>query len=363
MKKIVLVIIGLFFLSGSAFAYQVNIDAPDSLSVGKPLIVNGTTTFGIGTPIDVVLYYQLTTTTEIKRKIVYVQSDYTFRAVFDTTGLKTGMYKVEVPTSGMGDSITTRVVNLIDRSDEIQMSSQSNQIFNGKLSVAGTIKGDENSGVQVEVIGPDDIAVFGPYYINTNFLGSFSTDVPISEPGDYEVIFTDARGYIGTRIITVTPQQPLATGTSPVATKSVVVSAHTKSSQDNPAYFTINGGTGTVTIHTSSSIDWVLEYSDDKGVIHVVNQQGEQYPEQVQVPGKMKPIYIKVYPFKSTVSSEVFVYAENATSIVISRTIPAPFAAEAAATPAATTESPIPSFLGAAAVGMAVLIMAAKNNR
>ena len=123
MKKIVLLVMGLLFLAGVASAYQVNIDAPETLAVGKPLIVNGTTTFGIGTPIDVVLYYQLTTTTEIKRKIVYVQSDYTFRAVFDTTGLKTGMYKVEVPTSGMGDSITMRVVNLIDRSDDIQMNS------------------------------------------------------------------------------------------------------------------------------------------------------------------------------------------------------------------------------------------------
>ena len=123
MKKIVLLVMGILFLAGVTSAYQVDINAPETLAVGKPLIVNGTTTFGIGTPIDVVLYYQLTTTTEIKRKIVYVQSDYTFRAVFDTTGLKTGMYKVEVPTSGMGDSITMRVVNLIDRSDDIQMNS------------------------------------------------------------------------------------------------------------------------------------------------------------------------------------------------------------------------------------------------
>ena len=79
MKKIVLLVMGLLFLSGIGSAYQVNIDAPDSLPIGKPLIVNGTTTFGIGTPIDVVLYYQLTTTTEIKRKIVYVQSDRSFR--------------------------------------------------------------------------------------------------------------------------------------------------------------------------------------------------------------------------------------------------------------------------------------------
>ena len=123
MKKIVLLVLGLFFLSGIVSAYRVNIDAPDTIPIGKPLIVNGTTTFGIGTPIDVVLYYQVTTTTEIKRKIVYVQSDSSFRAVFDTTGLKTGMYKVEVPTSGNGDSTTMRVVYLVDRSDDIQLTS------------------------------------------------------------------------------------------------------------------------------------------------------------------------------------------------------------------------------------------------
>ena len=79
------------------------------------------------------LYYQLTTTTEIKRKIVYVQSDYSFRAVFDTTGLKTGMYKVEVPTNGMGDSTYMRVVYLVDRSDDIQLTSSASQNFNGKI--------------------------------------------------------------------------------------------------------------------------------------------------------------------------------------------------------------------------------------
>ena len=154
------------------------------------------------------------------------------------------------------------------------------------MSVAGTIRGDENSGVQIEVIGPDNLVVFGPFYINTNYQGSFSTDVPITEPGDYEVIFTDAKGYIGNRIITVASQQPLTSGTNPAATKTVVVSAHTKSSRDNPAYFAITGGTGLVTIHTSSSIDWIMEYADDKGVIHVVNKENEKSPEQVQVQGK-----------------------------------------------------------------------------
>ncbi len=357
MKKIVLLVMGLLFLSGFASAYLVNIDAPDSLPVGKPLIVNGTTTFGIGTPIDVVLYSQLTTTTEIKRKIVYVQSDHTFRAVFDTTGLKTGMYKVEVPTNGAGDSVNMRVVYLFDRSDDIQLSSSITQNFNGKITIAGTIKGDENSGVQIEVIGPDDDVVFGPRYINTDYQGNFAIDASTTEPGDYEVSFTDARGYVGKRIITVTSQQNQTLGASPTSTTLSIVSAHAKSSRDNPVYFAIKTGNGKVNIHTSSSIDWVVEYIDDKGAIKMVNEENEQYPEKVQLQGKGKTIYIKVYPMKYSVNSEVFMYAENAVSVVVSLTVPAPFAASAPQTPTDTPKSPLLPLLGVVALGIVFMIV------
>jgi hypothetical protein len=356
MKKIVLLVMGLLFLSGFVSAYRVNIDAPDSLPVGKPLIVTGTTTFGIGTPIDVVLYYQLTTTTEIKRKIVYVQSDYSFRAVFDTSGLKTGMYKVEVPTNGAGDSVSMRVVNLFDRSDNIQLRSSTSQNFNGNMNIAGTIKGDENSGVQIEAIGPDDDVVFGPRYINTDYQGNFAIDVPITEPGDYEVSFTDARGYVGKRIISVR-QQNQTLGASPTSTTLSIVSAHAKSSRDNPVYFAIKTGNGQVNIHTSSSIDWVVEYIDDKGTIKMVNEEGEQYPEKVQLQGKGKTIYIKVYPMKYSVNSEVFIYAENAFSVVVSPTVPAPFAASELKTPTDTPKSPLLPLLGVVSLGIAFMIM------
>jgi hypothetical protein len=353
MKKIVLMMMGLLFLSAFASAYRVNIDAPDTLPVGKPLIVNGTTTFGIGTPIDVVLYYQLTTTTEISRKIVYVQSDYSFRTVFDTTGLQTGMYKVEVPTNGMGgDSVTMRVVYLIDRSDDLQLSSSLSQNFNGMLSIAGSIKGDENSGVQIEVLGPDNIVVFGPRYINTDYQGSFATDVPITGLGDYEVSFTDDKGYVGKRIITVTGPQYFTAGQTSAPAKVSIVSAHTKSSRDNPAYFAIKTLTGQVNIRTSSSIDWIIEYVDDKGIIQTVNEQGEQYPEKVQLEGRGKIIFIKVYPAKYAVNSEVFVYAENSTSITRSETIPLPFASNEPQSPTKTQESPLLPFLCVIAVAL-----------
>jgi len=205
MKKIVLFLIGLLFLPYLVCGYYVNIEAPDTLTVGKPLVVTGTTTFGIGTPIDVVLFRQLTTTSEVKRLIVYIQPDKTFRAVFDTTGLETGTYKVEVPTSGMGsDAVTSRVVQLVDRSDSIRVSTSLTQPFSGKLAIAGTIDGSDSSGFQIEVVGPGSVVIFGPYYVNTNNQGDFSVEVPVETPGQYEVSFTDARGYIGEKIYTVT---------------------------------------------------------------------------------------------------------------------------------------------------------------
>jgi hypothetical protein len=299
MKKIVLLVMGLLFLSGCASAYSVMIDAPDSLPVGKPLIVTGTTTFGIGQPIDVVLYHQLTTATEVQRNVVYIQGDRTFRTVFDTTGLETGIYKVEVPANGGGDSVTARVVNLIDRSEAIYISSPTTQNFKDKMYVAGTIKGDENSGVQIEVIGPDDSVVFGPTFVNTNLQGDFSADVPIPGPGDYEISFTDASGYIGVRTVTVlagADQFPVVTT---LVTPFPVVSAHAPASRDNPAYFQVQVRSGTSTIYTSSQIDWVIEYADEKGVLHMMNQMGETDPEKVDIPGPARTVFVKVYPVKS----------------------------------------------------------------
>jgi hypothetical protein len=356
MKKIVLLIIGLLFLPVLASAYQVNIDAPETLTVGKPLIVTGVTTFPPGMAVDVVLYYQLTTTTEIKRQVVGVKPDKTFKVVFDTTGLKTGTYKVEVPVNGMGDSVTMRLVRIVDRSEEIQMQSPLSQPFTGKLVIAGTIKGDENSGVQVEVIGPDNSLVFGPQFVNTNYEGTFSTDVPIRVPGDYEVSFTDAKGFISTRMITVTgPQTPVAT-LSEAASPKTVVSAHTESSRDSPAYFTVKTNSGPVMLYTSSSIDWIIEYIDENDVLHVENNQDEQNPEKAAITGSGHTIFVKVYPLNYSEQSEVFLYAENADAISVSTTVPIPFAVAAPQATGGIPAVPLMPLTGIAALGIALLL-------
>jgi hypothetical protein len=356
MKKCVLFLIGLLFLSGWASAYQVDISAPDSLAVGKPLVVTGTTTFGIGTPIDVVLYYQLTTTTEVQRKIVYVQSDKSFKAVFDTTGLKTGTYKVEVPANGLGDSITMRLITIFDRTEDIHLSSRINQSYSGTLYVAGEIVGDENSGVQIEVIDPVGMVIFGPQYVNVNSAGLFSAEIPITAPGEYEVSFTDSKGYIGFRTINAVGQPTFAASTTVAVptTKPLLRSAHTKASRDNPAYFIVKTGTGPVTLYTSKSMDWVIEYIDDKGILHMSNSQGDRNPEMVEFLGKGKTIYVKIYPYKYSLTSDVYLYGENVNSLTVSPTIPEPFAATE---PEPTTpEAPLLPFAAAVALGTAILV-------
>lgn len=355
MKKIVLSVIGLLFLLGFASAYQVNIDAPKSISLGKPLIVTGTTTLGIGTPMDVVLYHQLTTTTEIERKIVYVQSDSSFKTYFDTTNLKKGTYKVEVPASGLGSSSENmRIIQLIDRDDEIYLSSPSRQSFNGKVYIAGTIKGGENSGVQIEILGPDNAKIFGPSYVNTDNAGSFFADVSITKAGDYEVSFTDSKGYIGTRTISISGEPTM--GATPVITATTypVFSAHTKASRDSPAYFIVRTLSGPVTLHTSSSVDWVIEYVDSKGILHMENNQGAQSPERAEFIGAGKVVYVKIYPYKYADNSEVFLYGENVNSVTVSPTVPAPFAATASQTPTETPQSPMFPYVGLAAMVIAV---------
>lgn len=342
MYKLVLPVLGLMFLTGIASAYQIDIDAPATLTVGKPLIVNGTTNFGIGTPIDVVLYRQLTTSTELKRRIAYVQSDHTFRVVFDTSGLEKGTYKVEVPASGLGDSVNMRLVQLIDRSDEISLSAGvTPQEYTGTLVISGTLKNNKNSGVQIEVSGPDGDRIYGPKYVPTDPQGIFTISVLIPVGGEYQISFTDTQGYIGVRRITVTGG-PTAT-TQPVTETSAVqrLSSHAPSSRDAPAYFEVKSGSGIMNVYTSSNINWVIEYGEGTGSVRFVNDHGELNPEKITVTGNGKTIFFKVYPFRESDSGEVFLYVENARSIRVSPTVPAVFVATDATAPASETQAPV----------------------
>ncbi len=237
-------------------AYIITIDAPGSVFVGSPLIVTGTTSFPTDTSFDLTLYYSKYTSDQVAKLGVIVDENKEFRVAFDTKGLDKGQYKVEVHNivydnelfveSQLGSASTLRrVVQLIDRSDEIIITSPATQPLAQALTVAGEVKGLGQGVITMRIFGPDGYT-YGPEQILTTTgyadqNGHFSSTVAVSIPGEYQVSISDKTGFIGeypfivtapdtpapevteTKEITVAPTatvSPLPTTPAPEPTKS-----------------------------------------------------------------------------------------------------------------------------------------------
>jgi len=340
----------MLLLAGVATAYELSISAPTTVQKGMPLVINGTSNLHAGISVDVVLSRSEYTSEEVARQTVTLQGTKEFTVVFDTKDLAKGQYKVEVPgVSGytfLGDSTTIRVVQIIDRSDEVTIKSLRTQEMDGSLDLRGIIPTQRSTGVQVQVIGPGNEVVFGPEYIATMSDGSFSREIQVDAPGTYEVSFTDSKGYIGTFpfVVTAPPEQTTIPTTPAVAL--MAITATSQSSTDYPAYFVVTGTTGEVKVSTSSGIDWIIEYPDVHGTIQKVNNKGQLDSEEVIIPAGGATIYLKVYPYRFSDKGEVTIFAEGAEKVGIASEIPPAFAATASPTP----KSPFPVVLVLVAV-------------
>ena len=203
-------------------AYQLFIDAPAELNVGQTLKVMGNSTLPAGTSFDVVMYYAQYTATEIERRTVTLQ-DYnnkTFVIPFSTRGLKGGLYRIEVQSdSGIedrlsSDSVIQKLVNVVDRSREITITSLMTQDIKDALIIEGSIAKLGDDGAKLEIRGPEG-PVFGPTWIETRKemkqgAGEFIKTININVPGDYDVHFSDAKGYIGVVIFHVNAPTPIS---------------------------------------------------------------------------------------------------------------------------------------------------------
>jgi len=374
MKKILIVAVFLLILAGPVAAYEISIFAPNSLQVGDPIVVNGTTNLPPGTSFDITLSHS-DYITEIKdTQSVVIQQGQNFSVTFPTTGYVRGTYKIEVlPISQfrfLGNSITLRVIELKDRSDEVTFTSPLTQYQDKDLIVTGTDENVGNKGIDLQITAPDGTIIFGPVYITTTGSGAFSRATPINMSGNYTITMGDQQGYIGTYMIKVLPRisttedlpqqtfQNVAvptTASSPLATSSSKSSASQFSSRDQPAYFTVSTKTGPVRVYTSSGTDWVIEYVDDSGKRVKMNNKGHDFPEEVTVQGNGNPRYFMVYPNKYSDSDTVTLYAENANEVTASSTMPAGFASgEVAATD--TKKTPLPFWLAVPAIGIGCLL-------
>jgi hypothetical protein len=229
MKRIILIVLCLMCIAGTASAYQLYLMCPDSVQVGIPLKCSIDSNFPAGTTFDIVFYVSEYTATTISRQSVTIQDNQaTQYKLFDTKGLPSGQYKVEIEFIGPDggrlstDSRTLSLTKLIDRSADITINSPLTQTLTEALRIEGSITNLGNDGVEIEVRGPDGV-IFGPQWIGTKVdmrsgAGVFTKLVVVTGPGEYEVIFKDAKGYIGVKTFNVPAPVPTATTSIPTTT-------------------------------------------------------------------------------------------------------------------------------------------------
>ena len=225
MKTPVCLVILCFLLITPVSAYQLFMEAPDEINVGQTLKVIGNSTLPAGTSFDLVMYYASYTATEIERRTVTLQ-DYnnkTFVIPFSTRGLNGGLYRIEVQSdSGIEDRLSTdsviqKLVNVVDRSKEITITSPMTQDIRDALMIEGSIANLGDDGVKLEIRGPEG-PVFGPTWIATKKemkqgAGEFTKTINVNVPGDYDVQFSDSKEVIGVvtfHVNALTPTPTLA---------------------------------------------------------------------------------------------------------------------------------------------------------
>ena len=232
MKRILLIALCMMCIIGTASAYTLTLDCPDSVQVGIPLKCSIDSDFPAGTTFDIVFYQSGYTATAISRQSVTIQDNHaTQYKLFDTRGLPGGQYKVEAQFRGndeaslSSDSKTWQLPVLIDRSGEITITSPMTQNMDEALRIEGYIAKIGNDGVEIAVRGPDGV-IFGPQWIGTKInmqsgAGVFTQYVAVIVPGEYDVTFKDAKGYIG--VVTFKVSAPVTTTpTSLPATTHVI---------------------------------------------------------------------------------------------------------------------------------------------
>jgi hypothetical protein len=232
MKRIILLALCLLGIVGTVSAYGLYLSCPETIQAGQTLKCSIDSDFPAGTTFDIALYQSQYTATLISRQSLTIQENHnTQYKLFDTQGIPGGTYKMEVQYVGndeprlRSDSKTVLLIKIIDRSGDIEITSPASQTTDDALRIEGSIAKGGADGVQLEVRGPDG-RIFGPQYIGTtndikNGAGKFTRKVPVTTPGSYDVDFSDANGYIGTKTFTVTaPATP--TTAIPATTAAVV---------------------------------------------------------------------------------------------------------------------------------------------
>ena len=241
MKRILLIALCLMCIAGTASAYQLYLSCPESVQVGLPLKCSIDSNLPAGTTFNLGFYQSGYTATAISLQAVTIQDSHdTQYRLFDTKGLPGGQYKVEIQNMDESrlstDSKTLQLPVLIDRSGDITITSPMTQNMDEALRIEGYIAKVGNDGVEIAVRGPDGI-VIGPRWIGTKInlqsgAGVFTQHVPVTGPGEYDVSFSDAKGFIG--VVTFNVAAPVTTAPTTLPATTPVITTRPPTTVPTP---------------------------------------------------------------------------------------------------------------------------------
>ncbi|WP_319642364.1 hypothetical protein [Methanovulcanius yangii] len=340
MKRIVCVTVLLLLCIGSAAAYEIKCDCPQEVYRGQVIELDGTSTLPPGYSTWLTLYEVQPLARQLGQVTIVIQQGGVWNAEIPTAGLEAGTYKFEIyenvenyPYSSSSD--TTVLFKVIDRSGEIVISSPTTQEYRGYIDVAGRVTTEEAPpGLQITAYTPNGDAVYGPLYIRTDENGYFAETVPVESAGRYYVQFSDFKNNEERYITQVTfvleavvTPTPIATTAQPTAPPSAgtKVSASAQASRDVPAYFEIDTKPGTLTVTTSTGIDWRLYYLKEDGAIVKVDEAGSVAAETFTIATDGGMVYLKAHPVAEGDDGVITVTATNADAITASTGVAAQF--------------------------------------
>jgi hypothetical protein len=237
------------------------------VQVGLPLKCSIDSNFPAGTTFDLAFYQSGYTATAISRQTVTIQDNQaTQYKLFDTKGLPGGQYKEEIQFTGpdesrlSSDSKTWQLTTLIDRSGDITITSPMTQTLDEALRIEGYVAKVGNDGVEIAVRGPDGV-IFGPQWIGTKInlqsgAGVFTQHVAVTKPGEYDVTFRDAKGYIG--VVTFKVSAPVTTTLTTLPATTSVITTRPPTTVPTPLPTPTKSPSSLVTIITAFGIIGML---------------------------------------------------------------------------------------------------------
>ena len=358
MKKIALATILLLLCVTGAGAYSFQFIGPprDSGSltgyVGDAIVIEGVSQ---NIPPGVTLTLRVTGPGNyyLTRQMV-VQNEGRFRTVVETAGLKEGDYRFEIQAPGdypLGSQRNWFIYRLVDRSLLLTITSPLQQDYDGWLTINGRVDEIGSAGIELTVSGPGGIN-FGPKWITTDQMGRFFQEVRIDMEGGYSAQIADRRGMIGTvDFLVVREQVPIPLTPTP---SQAIISASATASRENPAYFVMQTRSGQATISTSLGIDWVIEYIDESGNHHIINEYGADKAETFAIEGTGGIIHIRAYPDGGETGT-VHLYGQNIVSLTTGTTASDKFGDLVDPGPTPAEESP--AFIVMPLIALAILVI------